>query len=696
MRSLTHILLLALAALALAAGGCRRSPGEAERRLMALDSLTATVPDSALALLQAVDSAALAEPERAYLALLLTQAQGKARVPATDSALICRAWRYYRHHGPYDRRIRTMTYRAAVAEELGQPEQAMRWYKLTELAAREHGDDYNAGYALMSMAALYQESLLFQQAISKYRGADSLLDALDTEAALFAKQQLAQLYMTDECSNADSANLYIQLSKQIASRGRDSAMMVYAEMLRVEKLFYDSCFDDCYRAAIAAIKNYGHLNQPICWYMASQSLALTGHADSAKALLSHAPAPASMSDSIEYHHSLSLISSAQGDWRLAHAFEAKSEDVSDSILLSAFSNNLEETENDAINQIAAHSAKSKATKRFALQCTALGIVLAALLWLLLHYRQTIKRHLGKIDWLTGINGRLARRLRRTQHSIDEKDKEILQVRQNLRQLESASNNAAMQMTAIEAQLKQKELEIAALTDTLASTEAEIERLARELSSKQEHFDSLSRESSQALHSAQAELGQARQAIAAVKAERDKTLEQKALVQEALREAEATVLSLSRKNADIKFIQTLYAQMSAAFAKWIEDFAGMANDYYLYQGNAEKFMKKFKTHLEQNINGIDLWQQIESFINSTHHGALKAFREKHPEVPANELKLLMLSVLGFDVNATAICLGLRSANVVYSLKSRLKKRLHCSSAPEVYLLSIGGRGQRVEK
>ncbi len=56
MRILTHILVLFVLLGALLGGGCRRGPGATESRLIALDSLSGTSPDSAFALLQAVDT----------------------------------------------------------------------------------------------------------------------------------------------------------------------------------------------------------------------------------------------------------------------------------------------------------------------------------------------------------------------------------------------------------------------------------------------------------------------------------------------------------------------------------------------------------------------------------------------------------------------------------------------------------------
>lgn len=151
--------------------GCRHESSEGERALIALDSLIATNPDSALAQLLAVDTAALDEPCRAYRALLAAQARYKAYVRATDSTDITRAWRYYRHSGPHDRRIRAMLYRGAVAEELEHPDQAMCHYKQAEQYARPD-DHYNRGYLKMRIANLYNGQYIRQDVtISNYRTA---------------------------------------------------------------------------------------------------------------------------------------------------------------------------------------------------------------------------------------------------------------------------------------------------------------------------------------------------------------------------------------------------------------------------------------------------------------------------------------------------------------------------------------------
>ena len=91
--------LLVLGAVVPGCGGTHRYDG----RLAAVDSLMKDNPDSALALVLALDTAdILAEGDRAYRALLLTQARYRAYVTATSDSDINQALAYFRAH-PADR-----------------------------------------------------------------------------------------------------------------------------------------------------------------------------------------------------------------------------------------------------------------------------------------------------------------------------------------------------------------------------------------------------------------------------------------------------------------------------------------------------------------------------------------------------------------------------------------------------------------
>ena len=103
-------LLVALILLA----GCRQG-GVDSPRLVELDSLIAVAPDSAAALLQAIPADSLpTAADRAYRALLLTQAKYKADIHAYRLDTINLAVTYYADGHDKDKRTRSLLYKGCV------------------------------------------------------------------------------------------------------------------------------------------------------------------------------------------------------------------------------------------------------------------------------------------------------------------------------------------------------------------------------------------------------------------------------------------------------------------------------------------------------------------------------------------------------------------------------------------------------
>ena len=103
-----------------------------DHRLTAADSLLhMNNPDSALQVLSAIDGTVLhSASERAYHALLLTQAQYRCYVAINSDSTINVALNYYqRGRGEQEKLTRAYIYKGAVTEVLGAPEDAMRYYK---------------------------------------------------------------------------------------------------------------------------------------------------------------------------------------------------------------------------------------------------------------------------------------------------------------------------------------------------------------------------------------------------------------------------------------------------------------------------------------------------------------------------------------------------------------------------------------
>lgn len=138
--------------------GCHRVV-DYDSRLTHADSVMVHHPDSALRLLEALDTRQLAtDGDRAYHALLLTQARYRCYVVATSDSAINLALDYYRHHeDELEKLTRAYIYKGAVMEELGQPEEAMEHFKQA-LSIAALDDYFNQGYVRLRIGKIYQDN----------------------------------------------------------------------------------------------------------------------------------------------------------------------------------------------------------------------------------------------------------------------------------------------------------------------------------------------------------------------------------------------------------------------------------------------------------------------------------------------------------------------------------------------------------
>ncbi len=129
-----------------------------DARLVRADSLMQPDPDSALAIVSAIDSLA-GDANLAYRDLLLTQARYKCYVDITagDDSAITRAMAWYRAHGgEHEKLTRAYLYKGAVMQELGHVDSAMYYYKTAEVTA-DPKDYANLGQINTRIGALYND-----------------------------------------------------------------------------------------------------------------------------------------------------------------------------------------------------------------------------------------------------------------------------------------------------------------------------------------------------------------------------------------------------------------------------------------------------------------------------------------------------------------------------------------------------------
>ena len=134
---------------------CSRS---VDKRLVLADTLMWTNPDSSLSILEAINRDSLqGEENLAYYALLLTQAQFRCNIPLTSDTLISKAVDYYRDNHNREHYTRSLLYKGGAYEDMGNPVEAIKWYKQAE--ANADSIDYrNLAQINFRMGMLYYKN----------------------------------------------------------------------------------------------------------------------------------------------------------------------------------------------------------------------------------------------------------------------------------------------------------------------------------------------------------------------------------------------------------------------------------------------------------------------------------------------------------------------------------------------------------
>ena len=326
-----NILLVILAAMVLGAvlPGCHHEP-RYDSRLTAADSLMQKHPDSALAILKALSpnssspargevarsdgggGVEFSNADKAYHALLLTQARYKCYVTATSDSNINLALAYFRTH-PADREklTRAYIYKGAVMDELGHPDSAMFYYKTAEANAAP--DDYfNLGYSKMRIATLYQDQLSNDnEAVNNLKQAIRYFTIINDTIYLISCY--GNLGGINGLKNPDSTEFY--LKKAITLAQAFDPCLQYTYKSKLAGCYY--YLNDYQRSKDLAMdvfhngKDFSEETQ--FYYYAAWSYLKMGLLDSAKYIFSATPLPLDAVDSMNRFDVTAEIAKAESN-----------------------------------------------------------------------------------------------------------------------------------------------------------------------------------------------------------------------------------------------------------------------------------------------------------------------------------------------------------------------------------------------
>ena len=303
------------------------------RQMLALDTARALRADEAL---------------RARHALLLVQARYKCYVtePA-DSTLIDSALSYYAdHHGSatdHERYTRALIYSGAVAQELGNPQQAMQYYLEAEDTAAPN-DHFNLGYSNLRIAEIYAaEYTTDTTSIIRYKKSLPHSKAAgDVYWQAVCLSSIGALYRTH---NNDSALQYL-LQAISFSQKHGLAYNYYEALDKLCGLYTLTNEHEKAKDIATQIyrENQGAYNGTQYLSSGSISFAKLGMTDSAEHYLHQLPIPQTKVDSIEWLDAFAEVYRAKGDYRNYSTFALRSDSIADMIMLNSHQAQLKEAE----------------------------------------------------------------------------------------------------------------------------------------------------------------------------------------------------------------------------------------------------------------------------------------------------------------------------------------------------------------
>ena len=306
-------ILIAVTELSTVMTSCRRSRTVAA--LVEADSLMWTRPDSSLALVQSVSPDTLDDENRAYHALLLTQAQFRNNIYPDTDTIINRALDFYADNHNRERLTRSLIYKGFVYEINSRPSDAMDWY----LKAEDNvgADDYrNLCNIYLRKAVLYRDYFAnYNEDIYSFKKALNIYKLLnDSTFQLFCLGNIGGLYRK---TNIDSAKFYLREAIDMAySLGDSSKYYIDCEYL-IRLNIMNGEYDKAKKLLLEKISSKSAYLNNDYYYDLSMIYAKTNNVDSAELILSFASKPVNNPELDAKLKVEIAIAEARGDFKKA-------------------------------------------------------------------------------------------------------------------------------------------------------------------------------------------------------------------------------------------------------------------------------------------------------------------------------------------------------------------------------------------
>jgi hypothetical protein len=355
--------------------------GRYSARLVAADSLMNAHPDSAYAILKAISTDTLpSKADRAYYALLFTQAMYKNYDTIRSDSLINIAVNFFSDNHDREKYTRSLLYKGAALNDMGNLLDAMYYYKCAEANA-SLSDYENLGQINIRMAVLYHEMEVDDNVdIEKFK--KSLKYYEKTGNKKFQIVCLNSIGCIYRAFQIDSAYKYLFCALKEAKEMGDSGA-IFNNIACLSRAYWaDSLFDKCKNYAVFAIKDGNrYLYNQDCYYDAANSYAKLGKIDSAEYYFNQINVANTAEDQISYDMTCMEIERNKGNYKSALEHLIRSESTFNTLARNPVRNQLLITEQQYDNQ-KNELEKAKSSKEKVL-IIASSIILLLIAWIII-------------------------------------------------------------------------------------------------------------------------------------------------------------------------------------------------------------------------------------------------------------------------------------------------------------------------
>lgn len=317
---------------------------DAHPTLIAVDNLMTDNKDSAYLLIKNIDPQQLrGGNNRAYYALLYTQAQYKNYETIQSDSLIDIAVEYYTKRNNKKLLTQAYLYKGAALSDMRIDLEAMEWYKKAEQMA-DSSDYLTLGLINSRMGNLYQRHYsVNEQHIEKYKKALNYYRLSGQK--IYQKAVLGTIGQLYILRSTDSSYLYLNQAIEISREIKDSAALFSNHYFLAKTYIQAQSYNKAKDVLLYILNNRKQI--PICndtYYTLSSTYAILGKIDSAEYYLSGIQTIGNSIDTMRYFMTLENIAKAKGDFRVAYYNTVKATKIADTAISKSRKNDIYTTE----------------------------------------------------------------------------------------------------------------------------------------------------------------------------------------------------------------------------------------------------------------------------------------------------------------------------------------------------------------